>query len=195
MEVDITGKRFGRLVAVKGVGKNQWLFQCDCGENKICFKNNVVRGLTRSCGCLRVENTRSMKKTHGLTRTKIYRTWRHMLDRCNNPNVERYPNYGGRGIAVCKEWESFERFLADIGKPPSRYHSLGRKNNNGEYNQDNCRWETNIQQSRNRSTTKLSLAIVKKIRDNLSVSGAEWGRRLNCSKELINMVKRGELWV
>src|SRR5262249_28856887 len=70
--------------------------------------------------------------------------------RCQNPNNPDYSDYGGRGIAVCARWQSFENFLSDMGPRPSSNHSIDRKNTNGNYEPDNCRWATLHVQSRNK---------------------------------------------
>lgn len=80
---------------------------------------------------------------------RAYRIWWNMRQRCNNPNVPNYKNYGGRGIAVCERWQkSFDDFLADMGEPPSD-RSLDRIDTNGNYEPSNCKWSTRYEQSRN----------------------------------------------
>jgi hypothetical protein len=195
--VDITGQQFGQLTAIKKINSVKWLYRCDCGNEKIIFKNNVTRGLTRSCGCFKSKKISLCKKIHGRSKgDKTYRAWCHMISRCENKHVERYQYYGGRGIKVCSRWRnSFENFLKDMGQPPTPQHTLGRQNNDGHYEPNNCLWETKLQQSRNKSNTVLSESLVKQIRADLNVSGAEWGRMIGCSKELINQVKRGKIWL
>lgn len=81
---------------------------------------------------------------------KEYSAWVAMIRRCTNPKDKYYYNYGGRGIRVCQSWvNSFSNFLNDIGKAPSKLHSLDRKENNGNYEPGNCRWATKPEQQNN----------------------------------------------
>lgn len=79
----------------------------------------------------------------------LYSTWESMRNRCNNQNNKRYKDYGGRGIKVCKQWDSFKTFEADMGPRPEGY-TLGRIDNNGDYEPNNCEWQTRATQSANR---------------------------------------------
>ena len=89
------------------------------------------------------------EKTHGMSRTRIYRTWQGMHERCYNSKRANHKNYGGRGVAVCERWHTFENFYADMGDKPSPKHSLDRINNDGDYCLDNCKWSTPQEQIRN----------------------------------------------
>jgi len=91
---------------------------------------------------------------HGLTGTRIYAVWQAMLNRCRNPNVVEYKNYGGRGIKVCERWLTFENFLADMGDL-SEYATIERVNNDGHYEPGNVQWATYYAQSRNKTNNRL----------------------------------------
>ncbi len=84
-------------------------------------------------------------------RTPEYHTWMQMRDRCNNPNNNHYYRYGSRGIKVCRRWDNFKLFLADMGLKPTPDHSIERKNNDKGYSPSNCVWATSGEQARNTS--------------------------------------------
>jgi hypothetical protein len=84
-----------------------------------------------------------------------YRCWLRMLDRCDRPTEPTYKWYGGRGITVCQRWrDNFGDFLADMGRKPTKRHSLDRIDSNGHYEPGNCRWATWNEQGRNRRNNR-----------------------------------------
>lgn len=143
------GDRYGRVVVLGcSCHRRRTLAVCDCGTFFEPFKSNLVQGFTKSCGCLRQEVS-SARVTHGLSETPIHETWMAMRRRCNDKNNPHYPQYGGRGIAVCARWEKFENFLSDMGPRPSGM-SIDRVDVNGGYEPSNCRWADASTQVRNR---------------------------------------------
>ena len=122
------------------------------------------------------------KKTHGRRDTPEYNAWRAMKDRCYNRRCKSYPNYGGRGITVCPQWEnSFENFFADMGLKPTSSHSIDRKDNNGNYEPDNCRWATITEQNQN---TRRTINITHPTTGE-SKCIAEWGLLLGGSRWIV----------
>lgn len=157
--LDLTGRRFGRLVVLERAGYRKggitWRCLCDCGKRVIIQGGNLRNGLTRSCGCLAREQVAARMRKHGMTQTRVYRIWNAMHRRCYEPNFKQFANYGGRGIEVCERWHSFENFFADMDNPPSIEHTLDRKDVNGHYSPDNCKWSTAKEQGRNRTDNTL----------------------------------------
>lgn len=158
---DLTGQRFGRLVALRyagpdGTGRTQWVCECDCGVTKVVAARSLPDGNTRSCGCLSHEDRITRSTTHGMYGTPEYRTWGQMLVRCYRVTGQAYRRYGGRGITVCSRWrKSFAVFFEDVGFRPSTQHSIDRIDNEKNYEPGNVRWATRSQQARNRRNNRL----------------------------------------
>jgi hypothetical protein len=183
------GARFSRLTIISqdprrsAGGHVRWLCRCDCGVVTVVTGTDLRRGTTVSCGCLgrekAAERGADRWTQHGLSRSPEYKSWASMIDRCRNPRHRSYADYGGRGILVCPEWDSFERFRANMGERPSKQHSLDRINNDGNYEPGNCRWATRRQQLRNtRSNHFLT-------HDNLTLTVAEWAERLGVEQNML----------
>ena len=150
---DLTGKKFGRLTVIKKIRDNKkykWLCECECGKTKNIIGWNLVNNMTKSCGCLGREIRILALTKHGMTKSVEFTTWHEMKRRCLGKDKKRIKNYGDRGITVCDRWLKFENFYKDMGKRPTKKHSIDRIDNSKGYSKDNCRWATSKQQGRNK---------------------------------------------
>jgi hypothetical protein len=150
------GEIFGRWTVIKqaayrGNGMPWMKCRCICGTVRDVRLAEMRNGMSRSCGCIRIEAI----STHRMTRSPEFKAWNRMKNRCYCKSTAGFHRYGGRGITVCKRWRnSFESFLADMGPRPSSKHSLDRKNNDRGYCPSNCRWATREEQGRNKSSCR-----------------------------------------
>lgn len=155
--IDLTGKKYGRLTVIErsGVrgGQSSWLCKCECGNKKVVIGKNLRRGLTTSCGCYHNELLSVRNTTHGLSKTRIYRIWRDMKNRCFYSKDKHFKDYGGRGITICDEWKnSFESFYKwSDANGYSEKLTIDRIDNDGNYEPSNCRWITMKEQCQNRT--------------------------------------------
>lgn len=146
------GERYGKLVVldnepiIKGAGlRKHFKCLCDCGNVTEVRASRLINDISKSCGC--VGNYR-----HGGSRSSEYKSWVNMKNRCEDKLNQDYENYGGRGIAVCESWKSFETFIKDMGKK-EKGAVLDRIDVNGDYCKDNCRWVTRQESAVNRRGT------------------------------------------
>ena len=164
----------GRLI-------RKFLCRCRCGNKKTVQLWHLRSGHTTSCGC---EKTRK-SITHGKSNTPEIRTWQGMKQRCLNINNNRYKDYGGRGIKVCKRWLKFENFYKDMGERP-KGTTLDRIDNNGNYEPSNCRWATPEQQYSNMRSNH----YITYNGETLTIS--QWARKLNVpASRITTRLRRG----
>lgn len=165
---DISAQTFGRLTAIKPTGEKRWgvsLWECrcECGKTHIAAVNSLKRGLVQSCGCLHRETAVATATKHGRYRSPAYKSWDSMRQRCLNPNNPNFRRYGALGISVCDRWASFALFLEDMGERPVGT-SLDRIDPHGSYTPGNCRWATQIQQSRNQKRRTTTFEEAEQVR-------------------------------
>lgn len=159
--IDMTGQKFGLLTVLAKTGVDKggnaiWFCYCECGSYHSVIRINLRNGNVTSCGCRaralsseRLAN-QSLKHGHAASRSPTYVTWEAMRQRCNNSNSDWYHRYGGRGIVICERWNDFRLFVEDMGFRPAG-KTLDRINPDGNYEPDNCKWATPLEQSNNKS--------------------------------------------
>lgn len=159
--INLTGKRFGKLVVIERSPNNHrqeayWKCKCDCGGESLTPGWNLRSGKTISCGCHGRQVLPLSRTTHGKSHTAEYKCWSLIRNRCFNSSYQEFHLYGGRGVTVCQRWESFELFYADMGLRPGASYSIDRfPNPSGNYEPGNCRWATPAEQARNRRSNWL----------------------------------------
>lgn len=155
--IDLSGNRYGKLVVknihTTKIGDAYFDCICDCGNEKVVKGQDLKRGRVKSCGCLK-NNFIPKNKTHGMSKSRLFRIWVGMRQRCNNPNNPKYKIYGGRGITVCNEWNEFQYFMKwayENGYDENL--TIDRINSDGNYEPSNCRWENLKNQANNTRAT------------------------------------------
>ena len=183
--IDITGRRFGRLLVTRLAPKRgkhiAWLCVCSCGDTCVKIATNLARGRTTHCGCENRGKLVASITTHGMSGTPMYTVWKGMRQRCNDPSLANYADYGGRGISYDPKWEDFAEFHRDMRKGYSPGLSLERKNNGKGYSKENCKWASRKEQGRNKRN---------------NVRGVVQGRRMALSEavELFGVVSYSLAW-
>ncbi len=188
--VDLMGKRFGKWTVIDRATnhpskKVYWICQCECGTTR-SVRGDLLTG-DRSHGC-----NPCGKRSHGMTDTPEYCSWHHMKQRCHNPNLKAFADYGGNGVVICERWKSFQNFYADIGPQPSASHSVDRIDGSKGYScghcdecikngwTANCRWATPKEQSINRS-------CVQMIEFNgITQSIPDWAKQIGIPRSTLN---------
>jgi len=155
------GEKFGKLIVMSLLnerkhGQKAYDCICDCGNTSVVLGNNLRKGNSRSCGCLRkkISSIRmsNLNLRHGETETKLWRAWKGVVERTTCLTSSNYAKYGGRGIGIHTDWLVYEKFALYVGQPPSLQHSIDRINNHKGYEPGNVRWATAKEQAANRKT-------------------------------------------
>lgn len=160
--IDLTGNRYGRLVVLKrAYCENKygthWLCKCDCGNEVVVNGDNLKRGRTKSCKCFQQEARIENNIIHNMSKTRLFRIWRHIKERCYKNYSHAYKDYGGRGIKMSEEWQndfmSFYNWSMENGYTDDL--SIDRIDVNGNYEPNNCRWVSMLEQQNNRRNNRL----------------------------------------
>lgn len=172
---NLKGRKFNRWRVLRYAGKDKsgntlWKCRCKCGTTRTIRAGHLTSGASKSCGCLRTEKMVKRSTKHGHARrgrhSAEYDIWVSMRARCNDRRNKSWSQYGGKGVRVCKRWEVFENFYADLGPRP-KGTSLGRKNDAGDYRRGNVEWQTVAQQAAHRARLTV---------DGVTRSVAEWAK-------------------
>lgn len=181
---DLINQKFTKLLVIaETVGRDKtgsviWLCKCDCGKEIKAVSYMLIRGDVKSCGCLSMEKTKERFTTHKMSQTKVYKVWNSMLQRCQNPNIKNYNDYGGRGIRVCEKWQIFEGFWEDMGSTFQKGLSIDRIDNDKGYSKENCHWTTRLEQNNNQRMRKTAKLITF---NNKTLSLTQWAREIGLS--------------
>jgi len=163
---NLINKRFGRLLVLSKSeirtkdNRTQWNCVCSCGNKVLAENRTLTSGKKKSCGCLKLDSSlKNIKgvsnKTHNMSRTRIYKIWNALVQRCKTKSNQRYSSYGGRGITVCQEWYKFENFYRDMKNSYKDNLTIDRIDNNKSYYKENCKWSSQKEQANNRSNNHI----------------------------------------
>lgn len=168
--MDLVGEKFGRLTVIGFEGvkdrKSRWKCVCECGLTVVVSGNNLRSGNTKSCGCMKRDAaaaTGKANRRHGESRehrTRLYTIWCGMRQRCNNPNRNAYPLYGGKGVKTCEAWDEYPAFKAwALAHGYTDELCIDRIDPSKGYSPENCRWitasENTARANKNHTTRKV----------------------------------------
>jgi len=182
---DLTGQKFGKLTVIRkgeSIGKNTaWLCKCDCGNTKNILAYNLTEGKSKSCGCVRGIKLKKYATTHGESKTRLYKIYKGMKQRCYNENTPAYIYYGNKGVSICSEWIddflNFKEWSAKNGY--SDLATIDRINPNGNYCPENCRWVSPQKQQNN----KLNSMFITIGEEKYTI--AEWADKNKTNKQTL----------
>jgi len=195
------GQKFGKLLVSSLIdershGQKVYSCICDCGNVTIVLSANLKKGNSKSCGCSRKitcgNRMSQLNLRHGETGTKLWRSWKSIVERTTCVTSFNYSRYGGRGIGIHQDWLQYENFATYIGPPPTEKHSVDRINNNKGYEPGNVRWATPKEQAANRKSNvyivlngeKMILSTAAKILNISKSTASRWA--LQGKLEVVN---------
>lgn len=186
----LVGECYGRLTPLRPVEKRKnghivYVCQCKCGHQALVTSSNLKSGHTQSCGCVQRETVSAVNGRHRKSRTKIYRVWSQMMQRCSKVYAPNYRWYGGSGVTVDPRWHAFEAFYADMGEAPAGL-TLERVDHKGPYSPENCIWASRKAQAQNtRRTRRVTYQGVTRC-------VTDWERQLGVRKDFLGKrLRRG----
>ena len=178
---NLAGQKFDRLLVVRDSGARKdrnvvWECLCDCGNRVNVKGSNLGRG-TKSCGCLNRDNTIKRNTIHNMSGMRMHRIWAGMRRRCKNLSD---PNYGGRGIKVCKRWDIFINFYRDMRLGYDDNLTIERIDNDGDYEPRNCKWIEKREQNKNQRT---NVSLTHKGKTQIM---SDWAREVGLSPSTVH---------
>lgn len=164
---NLVGKEFERWTVISAADPTitksnrvhrRWMCRCECGTERVVLERSLKNGTSKSCGCYHRDEMKVIgkcNKKHGMTNTRLYRIFKHMKNRCYNPNDVSYKNYGMLGITICDEWDTFDSFSEwALSHGYDERLSIDRLDVTRGYSPDNCRWTDAVTQANNKRNTK-----------------------------------------